>query len=201
MRTFPTSRPVPVLLCLVLTLALLPGPTSRTTAAAPLPAPPAWDWPLAEKPVVVHAFDPPAKPWLSGHRGVDLAAGQGIAVVAPTSGVVGFAGVVVNRQVLTIVEPGGLRLSFEPVNSTLRAGDPVARGQTVGVVDGPTHCDGSAVASCLHWGVRRGEEYLDPLQFIMDLRPSVLLPLMQPPRPNAACRPPPGRVKRSRRCP
>lgn len=174
---------------MLLVLAFLPGPaavatpssrmisSSWTTAAPPLPASLAWGWPLAGKPAVVHAFDPPAKPWLSGHRGVDLSAAQGVAVMAPTGGVVSFSGVVVDRAILTITEPGGLRLSFEPVDSTLKAGDAVMRGQTVGVVEGRTHCDGGANASCLHWGVRRGEEYLDPLQFLLDLRPSILLPL------------------------
>lgn len=159
--------------------AVLAGP--RPTSAAPLPASLAWGWPLAGKPQAVHLFDPPAKPWLSGHRGVDLAATQGSPVLAPTDGVVSFAGKVVDRFVLTIATPDGLRLSFEPVASPLKAGDPVRRGQVLGTVEGITHCDGGAagVSSCLHWGVRRGEEYLDPLQFILDLRPSVLLPLRE----------------------
>lgn len=151
---------------------------SRTASAAPLPASLAWGWPLAGKPVVTRAFDPPAQPWLSGHRGVDLAAPQGAAVLAPTAGVVSFSGVVVNRSVLTITVDNGLRLSFEPVFSPLRAGDTVVRGQQIGAVKGPTHCDGSVTPSCLHWSVRDGDDYLNPLQFILDLRPSVLLSLM-----------------------
>ena len=165
------------LLCAALLLPL--GTPPGTTAATPLPASLAWGWPLTGKPAVANAFDPPAKPWLAGHRGVDLAAEQGAAVLAPTSGVVTFSGVVVNRGVLTIAEPGGLRISLEPVVSELRPGDPVEKGAQIGVLQGPTHCDGAG-AACLHWGVRRGEEYLDPLQFIMDLRPSVLLPLDSP---------------------
>lgn len=154
---------------------------TRPTSAAPLPASLAWGWPLAGKPQVVHVFDPPAKPWLAGHRGVDLAARQGAAVLAPTGGVVSFSGKVVDRFVLTIATPEGLRLSFEPAVSPLKSGDAVMRGQVVGVVEGTTHCNGGAsgVSSCLHWGVRRGDEYLNPLQFIMDLRPSVLLPLLE----------------------
>lgn len=151
---------------------------SRTTSATPLPASLAWGWPLAGKPVVTRAFDPPVQSWLSGHRGVDLAAPQGAAVLAPTSGVVAFSGVVVNRAVLTIAVDNGLRLSFEPVLSPLKAGDTVVRGQQIGTVKGPTHCDGSPTPSCLHWGVRDGDDYLNPLQFILDLRPSVLLSLV-----------------------
>lgn len=153
------------------------GQFSFTAAAAPLPANLGWGWPLAGKPAVVGSFDPPSKPWLSGHRGIDLAAPQGTAVLAPVDGTVSFSGVVVNRGVLTIATANGLRLSFEPVDSTLHAGDAVFRGQSVGVVQGPSHCDAGPPGSCLHWGVRRGETYLDPLQFLMDLRPSILLPL------------------------
>lgn len=97
--------------------------------------------------------------------------------MAPTNGVVSFSGMVVDRTVLTITAPTGLRLSFEPVNSTLQAGDTVTRGQTVGIIEGRTHCGDAPGVSCLHWGVRRGEEYLDPLQFLLDMRPSILLPL------------------------
>ncbi|WP_256127700.1 murein hydrolase activator EnvC [Arthrobacter sp. SDTb3-6] len=151
----------------------------RTTAARPLPASVGWAWPLAGRPRLVHGFDPPDQPWLAGHRGVDLLAAQGAAVRAPTAGVVSFAGTVVDRPVLTITTADGLRLSFEPVKSTLRKGETVARGQPVGTLSGITHCDAGPPGedSCLHWGVRRGDAYLNPLQFILDLRPSVLLPV------------------------
>lgn len=169
-----------------LAVALLPGPAGSpaTGTPAPLPANLAWGWPLPGRPRVVNAFDPPAKPWLAGHRGVDLEAGQGAPVLAPANGVVTFSGTVVDRDVLTMAVAGGLRLSFEPVVSTLKAGDSVERGQELGRVEGITHCrDPAGAGSCLHWGVRRGDSYLDPLQFILDLRPSVLLPLIN--RPSA----------------
>lgn len=174
----PGSRAaVAILLMAALTGGFGPVAVPLTTAAAPLPAILAWAWPLSGKPQLVRAFDQPAQPWLSGHRGVDLLAPQGSSVVAPTDGIVSFSGVVVDRPVLTIIVADGLRLSFEPVLSELRAGDAVLRGQHVGVLAGPTHCRDPALGgSCLHWGVRRGDDYLNPLQFILDLRPSVLLP-------------------------
>ncbi|MDQ0102047.1 murein DD-endopeptidase MepM/ murein hydrolase activator NlpD [Paenarthrobacter nicotinovorans] len=133
-----------------------------------------WSWPLSPKPSVLRTFDPPDKPWLSGHRGVDLGPRpDGGQVTAPSDGVVAFAGVVVDRPVLTIDHGDGLRSSFEPVASSLKQGDHVAKGQTVGTLQ-PGHCGST---TCLHWGVRRGEEYLNPLGFVSDLRPSVLLPL------------------------
>ncbi|MGO4385863.1 M23 family metallopeptidase [Specibacter sp. RAF43] len=151
----------------------------RATAARPLPARLAWGWPLSPTPRVVHVFDPPAKPWLGGHRGVDLLAAQGTPILAPTDAVVAFAGVVADRPVLTLVTAGGLRLSFEPAATRLAVGDAVTRGSEIGTLAGRTHCDTGAPGeeSCLHWGVRRKDHYLNPLQFILDLRPSILLPL------------------------
>ncbi|MGA7206597.1 MAG: M23 family metallopeptidase [Specibacter sp.] len=161
----------------------LAGSSPNTTPPLPLPASLAWGWPVTTasggRPRVAHYFDPPDKPWLSGHRGVDLLALQGATIRAPAAGVVTFSGVVVDRPVLTIATSDGLRLSFEPVKSSLKVGTAVARGSVLGTLSGPTHCDNGppGEGSCLHWGVRRGDDYLDPLAFILDLRPSVLLPL------------------------
>lgn len=155
------------------TNSAVPQRNSATTAAA-AGAAPSWQWPLAPRPSVLRGFDPPPKPWLSGHRGVDLGLGTaGTPVMSPAAGTVSFAGVVVDRPVITIDHGGGLRSSFEPVDSTLAVGEAVAAGQVVGTVL-PGHCP---AAQCLHWGVRDGEEYVNPLQFVLDLRPSVLLPL------------------------
>ena len=119
-------------------------------------------------------FDPPPKPWLSGHRGVDLeSASDGVQVTSPAAGTVSFVGVVVDRPVITIDHGNGLRSSLEPVESSLAAGSVVAAGQPLGTLL-PGHC---TPTSCVHWGVRRGDDYVNPLQFVMDLRPSILLPL------------------------
>jgi murein DD-endopeptidase MepM/ murein hydrolase activator NlpD len=135
---------------------------------------PSWEWPLTPRPPVLRGFDPPPKPWLSGHRGVDLeTADPAAAVVSPAAGTVSFVGVVVDRPVITIDHGGGLRSSFEPVDSPLAVGSAVTQGQVIGTTL-PGHCPS---AGCIHWGVRRGEEYVNPLQFVLDLRPSVLLPL------------------------
>ncbi|NKX49076.1 M23 family metallopeptidase [Arthrobacter deserti] len=143
----------------------------RLTAAAGYS--PAWRWPLDPAPGVLRPFQPPPQPWLGGHRGVDLAASPAAAVSAPAAGTVSFAGWVVDRPVVTIDHGNGLRSSFEPVASDLKQGDAVARGDPVGRLSGTGHCPGP----CLHWGVRRAEQYLNPLQFVTDQRPSVLLPM------------------------
>ena len=157
-----------------------PAGRFSAVAAAPAPAPaPAarsWAWPLAPRPAVLRTFDPPEKPWLSGHRGVDLqAAADGGPVTSPESGTVSFVGVVVDRPVITVDHGNGLRSSFEPVRSGLKKGATVAKGDVLGALM-TGHC---GAAPCVHWGVRRGEDYVNPLGFVMDLRPSILLPLRE----------------------
>jgi murein DD-endopeptidase MepM/ murein hydrolase activator NlpD len=171
---------IPALLA-VLFLALSPviaAAAGREGGSAPappaVPAAASWGWPLDPRPAVLRAFHPPAKPWLGGHRGVDLrAAHDGAPVTSPAAGTVSFVGVVVDRPVITIDHGNGLRSSFEPVESGLLPGAAVAEGDTLGW-SRPGHC---GPLPCIHWGVRRGGEYLNPLAFVMDLRPSVLLPL------------------------
>lgn len=138
--------------------------------------PPSWDWPVGQSPDVLRDFDLPPEPWLSGHRGVDLEVSAGNAKIrAPADGTVSFVGWVVDRPVLTVAHAGGLRSSFESVRSDLSKGDTVSQGDVIGKPAEPPHC--GAEAECVHWGVRRGETYVNPLQFVTDLRPSVLLPI------------------------
>jgi murein DD-endopeptidase MepM/ murein hydrolase activator NlpD len=113
----------------------------------------------------VRPFTPPEQRWLSGHRGVDLhAPGPGVAILAPSAGRVRFSGRVGGKDVVVIEHAQGLRSTFEPAISSLAVGAAVSRGQAVAAV-GPSsgHC---APTTCLHWGVLRGEVYLDPLSFI-----------------------------------
>ncbi|OLT46863.1 hypothetical protein BJF88_04450 [Cellulosimicrobium sp. CUA-896] len=132
---------------------------------------------------VLAPFDPPAQDWLAGHRGVDLAATPGEVVRSPAPGVVTFAGPVAGRDVLVVLHDDGLRTSVEPVTGTVGPGARVGRGTPVGTVEvvpgGPTssHRGGHCARTCVHWGVRRGERYLDPLGLLGDRSPIVLLPL------------------------
>lgn len=133
-----------------------------------------WEWPLSPVPVVVARFDPPPDPWSAGHRGVDLLAAVGQSVLAPESGSVSFAGMVAGRPVVVVTHPGGLRSTFEPVAALVPVGTPLAAGSAVGTVSPASgHC---APATCMHWGVIRGNTYLDPLAFVAQRR-VVLLPL------------------------
>ena len=155
------------LLLLVALLVLLPGPPA---AAAPPPATTGglWAAPLTGAPSVTRGFDVSAGPYAAGHRGVDLAGAPGAPVLAAGDGVVVFAGMVAGRPVVSVDHAGGLRTTYEPVQPAVAAGQPVARGQPLGVLL-PGHAD-CPVEACLHWGLRRGEVYLDPLL------------LMRPPR-------------------
>lgn len=151
---------------------------SITKAAATAPAPPpsgAADYAPPTTPMrVVRPFDPPADPYGPGHRGVDLATSPGESVRTAGSGTVGFAGDVAGRGVVVIVHPGGLRTEYEPLVVRVRAGQRVARGETIGTVAG-SH-GSCAPGACLHWSARRGDTYLDPLTLLAPLGPVRLLP-------------------------
>jgi murein DD-endopeptidase MepM/ murein hydrolase activator NlpD len=66
--------------------------------------------------------------------------------------------------VVSVDHAGGLRTTYEPVAAVVGAGQPVARGTVLGMLVGG-HA-GCPVAACLHWGLRRGEVYLDPLSLL-----------------------------------
>jgi murein DD-endopeptidase MepM/ murein hydrolase activator NlpD len=177
----PSSRPgVPaaaaVTVVTVATLAL--GAVGLVSGAGPGHAlatgpPGPWDPPVDG--AVQQLFDPPALPWSPGHRGVDLDAPPGTPVRSPAAGAVTFAGQVGGKPVV-VVSHGALRSTFEPVEARRSVGEPVVRGDVVGTVTDDTaahHCDATG---CLHWGVRRGEAYLDPLVLLGRAAPVVLLP-------------------------
>ncbi|MEU4771833.1 peptidoglycan DD-metalloendopeptidase family protein [Micromonospora sp. NPDC023644] len=131
-------------------------------------------WPLDGVPRPVRRFDPPPRPWLPGHRGVDLAAAPGATVRAAGAGTVLFAGLVAGRPVVTVGHADGLRTTHEPVSPAVRPGDRLAAGTPLGAL--LTGHSGCPAPACLHWGLRRGADYLDPLA-LLGLGPVRLLPL------------------------
>ena len=134
------------------------------------------DW--LDPPTVMNVaalFERPTSEWGPGHRGVDVWLGEGEDVHSPGAGVVTFAGRVAGRGIVVVVHPSGLRSTLEPVDTGLRAGAVVSRGEPVGTLElAGSHC---APRACLHWGVRRGNEYLDPLDVLRGSGPIRLLPL------------------------
>ncbi len=141
-------------------------------------------WPLSPRPDVVAGFDPPSTTWGAGHRGVDLLGHAGQPVHSSLGGTVTFAAPLAGRGVV-VVDHGGLRTTYEPVTAAVHVGDVVGRGDVIGSLQrSSSHCFPRA---CLHWGLRRGEAYLDPLTLVgagpirlLPFESAALLPLSRP---------------------
>lgn len=161
-------------------LVLLPS----GAAAAPA-APTSWQLPLPDT-VVLRAFDPPASRWSAGHRGVDLAAAAGADVLAAGDGVVAFAGQVGGRLVV-VVRHGELRTTYLPVRASVRVGTHVRAGQAIGTLLPGTHC---GARSCLHWGLLRGDTYLDPMSLLRPGHARLVRVWSATPRPRHEVRAP-----------
>ena len=167
---------------------LLLGALAWLTAGPLLAAGPAagaagWRWPLDPPVAVVAGFAAPAGPFAPGHRGVDLGGRVGDPVRSAAAGVVAFTGMVAGRGVVSVDHPGGLRTSYEPVTATVAQGDHVGAGAVLGRLESvASHCP---PAACLHWGLRRGETYLDPRSMLGAVRVR-LLPVWGSAGPAAA---------------
>ena len=108
--------------------------------------------------MVLRPFDPPARDWLPGHRGVDLALPHGRPVRAAGDGTVFFAGTVAGTATVSIDHPDGTRTTYQPVIAAVYAGDDVTQGQVIGTLGtDPRGWPG------LSWGARRGGAYVNPL--------------------------------------
>ncbi|MFI6934516.1 murein hydrolase activator EnvC family protein [Streptomyces sp. NPDC050287] len=146
-------------------------------------------WPVGLRPPVLRGWEPPATAYGRGHRGVDLSAPPGTPVRAVAAGRISFAGKVAGRGVVSVELTGTgdppLRTTYEPVRTSVEKGEEVAAGEVIGTVE-PTgsHC----TATCVHWGLRRGESYLDPLSlmpgWLLHRGPSRLLPVIGVPLPG-----------------
>ena len=133
------------------------------TGLAPAHAAPAWTWPLSPQPQVTSPFGLGPTVYSAGHRGADLAGEPGQTVLAAGTGRVTYAGRLAGRGVVTVTH-GMLRTTYEPVTGTVRVGARVALGEQLGTLE-PGH-EGCPVAACLHWGLKRGDTYLDPIRLV-----------------------------------
>ena len=113
------------------------APCTATRTCPTTAAPVAWHPPVAGAAPddVLRAFVAPERPWSRGHRGVDLAVQTGAPIQAPAAGRVVFAGVVVDRPVLTLEHEDGTRSSLEPVEADVAVGAVVAAGDPLAEVD------------------------------------------------------------------
>ncbi|WP_329001371.1 M23 family metallopeptidase [Kribbella sp. NBC_00709] len=176
-----------------LPLTATPAPTATAVsiaAAGPAASAPglvASDWPLQPRPEVLRGFELPAKPWLSGHRGIDLAGRPGQPVLAATPGTITYAGPLAGRGVITITT-GPRRTTYEPVVPAVPVGTTVQTGTVIGHLSAAgSHCQ---PRTCLHWGLLQGNQYLNPLTLVPN-RPVRLLPLTNQQLQPAATAPSP----------
>ncbi|MEU1083591.1 M23 family metallopeptidase [Streptomyces sp. NPDC005908] len=165
-----------------------PGPPPRRAGGDSVPTV-GRAWPVGVRPQVLRGWEPPATVYGAGHRGVDLAAAPGTPVRAVADGRVSFAGRVAGKGVVSVELAGTgeppLRTTYEPVRASVTEGTEVAAGEVIGTVEATgSHC----TAPCAHWGLLRGDTYLDPLSllppWLLDRGPSRLLPVLGVPLPD-----------------
>lgn len=101
-------------------------------------------------------FRAPGCPWCPGHRGLEYDTSTGTDVRAVAGGVVTFSGTVAGTGYVVVRHADGLRTTYGNVMpGILDIGDLVVRGMSVGSTTGR-----------LHFGVRRGNSYIDPAPLI-----------------------------------
>ncbi len=148
------------------------------------PAQASWSWPVRGD--VITTYRNGADPYAGGqHRGIDIAAAVGTAVVAAAGGEVRFAGTAGSSGLTVSVRTGdGFDTSYLHLSAlAVRAGARVSAGERLGAVG--TTGTRSADPPHLHFGVREAgtrHVYIDPL--------SMLPPAAAPP-PGAAPQPAP----------
>lgn len=110
---------------------------------------------------MVDPFRPPTSPYGPGNRGIDYATAVGTAVRAASDGEVVFAGNVGGSLHVVVLHGDGLRSSYSFLRTAeVRRGEQVLAGQPVGTS-----------GERFHFGVRVGEEYVDPLALLAGARP------------------------------
>ncbi|WP_217183788.1 murein hydrolase activator EnvC [Streptomyces sp. AC495_CC817] len=147
-------------------------PPSAAASSDDEPTRPRWSWVVDGPHDVTEGFRAPAHDFGPGHRGMDVAVPADGAVRAPADGVVAFRGTVVDRPLITLEHPGGYVSTFEPLDSSLSAGDRVAAGDVIGEVSAGGH----APTGALHIGVRLEGEYINPMLLFGEVPRAVLLP-------------------------
>ena len=117
----------------------------------------------------VQASFVPAEAYGSGHRGLDLTAQPGSSIRAVADGRVALARLVAGKPVMVLVvdDPasGQIRVTYEPVDPTVAAGELVRAGQLIGTLAGSGgHC--GKPPHCLHLGIKKNGKYLNPTGFL-----------------------------------
>jgi hypothetical protein len=175
----------------VVSVALVTGPFAARSWADVTD--PVWVPPVSGQ--VVRPFQEPVATYGAGHRGVDFAAPSGAPVRAANDGVVSFAGTVAGTLHVVIAHDGGIRTSYSFLSrADVRVGQRVRRGQVVGAAGGSG--DGHA-AGVLHFGVRVGERYVDPMLLFRPRDLTQLVRLVPVDERDVSTRADPGREARA----
>lgn len=149
--------------------AEMPDPWEEFRAVPPEMPSGGWRAPLAAPLRVTRRFEPPPTPYAAGHRGVDLAGLRGQEVRSAGIGYVAWSGVLAGRGVVVVQHnehDSELRTTYEPVAAVVTRGTFVRAGERIGILQAGH--PGCPVAACLHWGLLRGVEYLDPMSLLTD---------------------------------
>lgn len=134
--------------------------------------------PPVEAPVV-DGYRAPACRYCAGHRGIDFGARRGDSVRAVAAGVVAFAGTVAGTRYVVVAQVDGLRATYGGLDRVLvSTGVEVRVGRRL-----------ATAAGQVYFGLRQGDEYLDPTPRLGRWRrPARLVPTdgsARPPAPSA----------------
>ncbi|MFN8025241.1 MAG: peptidoglycan DD-metalloendopeptidase family protein [Acidimicrobiia bacterium] len=139
-------------------VAVVPVLGSPAAAAATVPS-----WVRPVDGAVVRPFTAPAGRYGAGHRGADLAAAPGTPVRAAGDGTVVFAGSIGGSLHVTVLHDHGLRTSYSFLAALeVREGQSVTAGEVLGAT-GATDPDSGHDGASLHFGLRVGDDYVDPM--------------------------------------
>lgn len=165
-------RRLAVAAALVATVAVPPSPVTAGASCYPPPV---------EAPVVVR-YRAPACRYCAGQRGIEFGTREGEGVRAVAAGVVSFVGPVAGTRYVVVAQVDGLRATYGGLDRILvRAGAEVRAGQRL-----------ATAAGQVYFGLRRGDEYVDPTPRLGRWRrPARLVPTDGSARPPA----PPARLE------
>lgn len=127
-----------------------------------------WQWPDTIPSPVLRDFNPPARPWLKGNRGVDLAYKIGRPVHAIAGGTVLFADSIAGIGSVSI-DHGTVRSTYQPLYPIVTEEEYVTQGQVIGYLSaGRTICP----RSCIHLGIidNHTGDYKDPLSYLKPVK-------------------------------
>jgi murein DD-endopeptidase MepM/ murein hydrolase activator NlpD len=133
------------------------APVPRPAGAAPVVA---TRWVRPVDGPVVRPFVAPVSVYGAGHRGADLSVPLATPVHAAGAGRVVFAGAVAGSLHVVVLHPGGLRTSYSYLSAvSVHEGDDVTAGAIVGL----SGTDPDDAGPALHFALRVGDTYVDPM--------------------------------------